>query len=337
MYTIQQQAHLFESIIAEIFEKANYKVTGEAKHGTYVFDLLVQKDELTYAVEIKYINREFISSLAFIERSMQRFVEASFENEYKPVLVISENISKRVREEYKQRKKFEKLLIIDVANLLYITREDQKMRDKLVALLPRVVDEIEPEKPESININCTDKNDPYDDIVKELNICPVGKKYSTQFEKACESALKYVFKDDLALWLCQKTSNNSLYRFDLLCKIKDGSKKGFWDIAERYFRSKYILFEFKNYGGRITQNEIYTTEKYLYLKALRSISIIISAKGADRNARIAAKGVFRESGKLILLLDKDELIKMCEMKKKQDDPTNYLQDKLDSILVELEK
>ena len=53
-----------------------------------------------------------------------------------------------------------------------------------------------------------------------------------------------------------------------------------------------MIFEFKNYSEKITQKEIYTTERYLYAKALRSVAIIVSANGYEENAYWAAKGSF---------------------------------------------
>lgn len=139
------------------------------------------------------------------------------------------------------------------------------------------------------------------------------------------------------MWSEQQKSNNDLYRFDLLCRIKDENQKTFWSILERYFRSKYVIFEFKNYKEPITQKEVYTTEKYLYAKALRSVGIIIAAHGYDEHAYWAAKGCLRENGKLIILLDTEDLIKMNKMKLDLEDPSTYLLDKLDEILSELEK
>ena len=98
-----------------------------------------------------------------------------------------------------------------------------------------------------------------------------------------------------------------------------------------------MVFEFKNYNNPITQKEIYTTEKYLYSKALRSVGIVISAHGYDENAFWAAKGCLRENGKLIMLLETEDLIEMNKMKIDQEDPSNYLLDKLDEFLLELEK
>lgn len=149
--------------------------------------------------------------------------------------------------------------------------------------------------------------------------------------------MKNAFSDDLALWREQQKSNKDLYRFDLLCRIKDGNQKTFWSILERYFNSKYVIFEFKNYSEKITQKEIYTTERYLYAKALRSVAIIVSANGYEENAYWAAKGSLRENGKLIMLFDTKDLIAMNKMKIEQEDPANYLLDRLDDLLLNLEK
>ena len=158
-----------------------------------------------------------------------------------------------------------------------------------------------------------------------------------KYEVICRKLLENIFSEDLTLWKEQEKSNKKLYRFDLLCRIKDGNQKTFWSIIEKYFKSKYVIFEFKNYGEPVTQKEIYTTEKYLYAKALRRVEIIISQNGYDENATWAAKGCLRENGKLLVLLTTDDLIKMNNMKENQDDPAEFLLEKLDNILMELEK
>lgn len=149
--------------------------------------------------------------------------------------------------------------------------------------------------------------------------------------------MKELFIDDLSVWQEQKKSNDDLYRFDLICKIKDEKINSFWKFIEDFFNSKYIIFEFKNYSDFITQKEIYTTEKYLYAKALRGVAIILSCNGGDKNAEKAIKGILRENGKLIISLSNEDIIFMLENKLKNEDAADYLYDKLDMMLMELEK
>ena len=67
------------------------------------------------------------------------------------------------------------------------------------------------------------------------------------------------------------------------------------------------------------------------------MGIIISQSGYNENAIWAAKGCLRENGKLLVLLTTDDLIEMSIIKENQEDPAEYLLQKLDNILMELEK
>lgn len=170
------------------------------------------------------------------------------------------------------------------------------------------------------------------------------KKYTTwkrifkEYEKICTEILKNILGEYLGLWAVQEHSNEELYCFDLCCKIKNGVDQDFFNTIQNYFNTKYIVFEFKNYKEKITQREIYTTEKYLYKKALRSVAIIVSREGASRNALLAAKGCLRENGKLILCLSDKDLNELIHIKEKGEQPTaEFFEAMLDDILIHLEK
>ena len=175
-------------------------------------------------------------------------------------------------------------------------------------------------------------------LKKDIETWKGGKQTnSAAYEKLCTRTLMRLFADDLTLWREQAKSNSDLFRFDLICKIKRDNHKDFWEMAERYFNSKYIIFEFKNYSGKVTQKEVYTTVRYLYTKAMRGIAIIISPNGMDENAGKAIRGILRDEGKLILSLTNEELVRMLQMKEDGEDPADFLSDKLDELLIDLEK
>ena len=98
-----------------------------------------------------------------------------------------------------------------------------------------------------------------------MELCQAGKDDFSNYEKLCIKLLKNIFADDLALWKEQQKSNNDLYRFDLLCRIKDGNEKSFWTILERYLNLKIILslLHKKKY---IQQKNIYIRKHYGVLR-----------------------------------------------------------------------
>lgn len=318
----------FEECVAKILSEAGYStllnVVSEKNRGE--IDIVAEKNGNKYCIEVKFTH--------ISENTILQTLANANTNSMLPVLVTSQIIEEKKRKEYQN--KYSDLILIDVSNLLYAVKNNDELRNELIATLPYTVEKIEPcEGP--IDINILRHDDFSESLIKEMELCQEGHPMAREYEILCHKLLENIFSTDLALWKEQQKSNSELYRFDLLCRIKDGNQKTFWSILENYFNSKYVIFEFKNYNDKVTQKEIYTTEKYLYAKALRCVAIMIAANGYDDNARWAAKGCLRENGKLIILLETSDLIEMNRLKDKQDDPANYLLDKLDSLLLELEK
>lgn len=318
----------FEKWVAELFLKAEYSVEQNVRLEALRkdVDIIAEKEGIKYCVEIKfsYVTERAVSQICSIAEEINMI----------PILVTAHRVDEEKLNKYKPA--HSSLIVIDIQNLLYAVKDFPKMRNELVSILSYSVENIEPKRG-FISIDALQHDSHTESLIKEMEACIAGNSYFRKYEELCTELLRNIFSDDLALWRAQEKSNNDLYRFDLLCRIKDGNQKSFWAILERYFNSKYIIFEFKNYSAEITQKEIYTTERYLYAKALRSVAIIISANGYNLNAYWASKGCLRENGKLILLLNSDDLIEMNRLKLDNEDPSEYLLNKLDEILLELEK
>lgn len=320
---------LFEECVANIFCLCGYSVernvlTEKAKGD---IDIVAEKEGVTFYVEVKYVPVN-----DRVAMQINRKAELCGTT---PVLVTAYPINDAIR--LRHTEKYPNLVLLDIANLLFAVEDDVQLRNQLISALPYSVESIEP-KQGFLQSDTIMHSDNYtESLIGEMRLCMPRKPMASRFEEVCKLLLENIFSEDLALWKVQQKSNKDLYRFDLLCRIKEGNQKTFWSILEKFFNSKYIVFEFKSYTDKVTQKEIYTTEKYLYAKALRSVGIIIAANGYDENAYWAAKGSLRENGKLIMLLDTEDLIKMNQMKIEQDDPADYLLSKLDDLLLELEK
>lgn len=172
-------------------------------------------------------------------------------------------------------------------------------------------------------------------IATRLKKIPAGRESAQAYESTCIEALKYLFKTDLAAWKEQPTTDEGLHRFDLIARVT--SDHEFWLTLQNHFRAKYIVFEFKNLEDKITQREIYSTEKYLYLPAMRPVAIIISREGGSKNALAAARGALREHGKIIINLSTNEI---CEMLIKKDEgsvPSDQMTTILDDMLMHIER
>jgi hypothetical protein len=155
----------------------------------------------------------------------------------------------------------------------------------------------------------------------------------SEFEDRCKRAILFLFGDEFGYWAEQTTSSDGLHRRDFIVRLRP--KHDFWISLAHDFRSRYVIFEFKNYKARISQGQIYSTEKYLYTAALRSIAIIIARNGADENAFRAAEGALREAGKLIVIISLDDLCQMLKARDRAEDAEAILYGLIDQILTGL--
>lgn len=332
-------------LIRDIFTHYGMETEADTAEG---YDFSAADDKYDYVVAVKMPKNPTVGILQ-LEPIIRDLIRAAEREEKTPILVIGAVM----RKQRKALKRYEDLVLIDIQNLLYMVqnRHDQKLQ--LLSALEYSVDLLLPEKPDLAvvaPIFLTSPDEPgFDDsdelrarnrldgLITLLSDWDRASTASTDYEDVCCNVLKRLFADDLALWQAQKKSNDGLFRFDLICKIKNGNDKEFWRMAERYFGSKYIVFEFKNYSGMVGQREIFTTVKYLYSKALRGVAIIISTNGTDDHGDRAIRGILRDEGKLILSLSNQDLVQMLKMKRRNDDPAEYLSEKLDALLIDLEK
>lgn len=327
----------FESIVYKIFESQGFTMKIPSQHKDNGYDLEADKGNEHYVIEIKLWDTMSVSNRVLVNTTEQLMNVANKEKKV-PILIIANPISERVR---KYLAEFKEIIVMDIANLLFMAKGDTELENLLIANLEYSIGNLKPSCPPSaismcdLNTNIDSKE--INQLMKRIEEWDTQKEDSIDYEKLCFEALKMLFSDDLALWNEQKYSNDGLFRFDLICKIKNGNEKEFWKMAEEYFKSKYIVFEFKNYNGQITQKEIFTTEKYLYAKALRGVAIIISSNGADKHAEKVIRSVLREEGKLIISLSNLDVLEMLKKKVDNEEPSDYLSKKLDELLIELEK
>ncbi len=85
-----------------------------------------------------------------------------------------------------------------------------------------------------------------------------------------------------------------------------------------------MVFELKNYTGKIGQNQVYSTEKYLFKGAFRSVAIIFSRLEPNDNAVEASRGAMRDGEKLLIHVSDTDICKMLELRDDDDDPADYL-------------
>lgn len=347
VYRYPLRGYQFEYIVEKIFKE--YGCLTKMSNGNENYDILAEKEELKFYIEAKAVRQRVISASVIAKVLISASIlEDTYNSKY--ILVVANELSSQAWEVLEHKKE---ILVVDIRNLLYIVQYDEVLKSQLLSILEYSTEDIEPKEPiellklvemkhQNKSKSVADDGKPTDNeiienLIEEIQGWEPKSRKSSEYEKLCIKVLNILFASDLALWSEQQKSNEDLYRFDLICKIKDDLQEAFWKFIEEYFRSKYIIFEFKNYSDMITQKEIYTTDKYLYAKALRCVAIIVSCYGEDKNAKKAIKGTLRENGKLIISISNKDLIELLSVKLQGCSPADYLYNRLDTMLIELDK
>jgi len=340
----------FEELVKAIFINCGFIIGDQnkefkAKDGsTLELDFSITENKKRYAVEVKFYRSNVPSHyyIRAIQVLKRRIVELGFDY---GVLVTSSTM----KESLKQEVESSGIVVIDQFDLIDMASDSIELSEKLGSMLSErkakrsssniqsqsATAKIKNVQPPSSNQPLLFLNQPpkQKDYCKELSAIKPGRPEFSKYEKKCVEILKYLFDSHLTGWKTQQGTGDKLNRFDLVTRVR--SESDFWKFLCRELGSRYIIFEFKNYKDPIEQGEILTTEKYLHKTSLRTVAFMISRKGCSENATKFAQGAMREHGKLIIVLEDDELCKMLKMKGEGDDPSEYLFDKVDEFLMSL--
>ena len=343
----------FENIVRSTFKINGYNIINKVFNSEQAseFDFTINKNDLSAFVEIKLYESK-IAKPDILKIACANLLDIENRNKYGLILVVSNFIPKDLKKEFVSEYG---VRIYDLQDLLILSKKDTELYFSLQSFLSEAlnftVSDFESFENEKAN-NSTKieilvpKSTPKKKIetkkannfCAELNAIDPGKEDFKKYENKCIEILKYLFQPsgELSLWKEQLQSEDGLHRKDLLCRFNK-TNKTYWNDIYLDFHSRYVVFEFKNYTDPITQKEVYTTEKYLYVKALHSIAIIISPKGGSDNAYKAAKGALKEAGKLILLLDNKDMCEMLKLKESAEDPAILISQRIDEMLITMNR
>jgi hypothetical protein len=345
----------FEKLIEQIFTAFNYNVETIRFGRDWGADLIIIDNKIKSYCEVKFYRSKNTPNSTIKAASEQLAYYLKQKKDGSGLLIVSSYVNEKLKDEIKESLN---IVVWDRSDLYNLLQSDSPKSnllsdfEKLLIEAKQGVDtddvfqdvEKRDKAPETyfqelnylLNFSIARQPRKRGELLcKEINKIKEGKDGWRDFELKCEEILKYLFSDDLSIWNRQATTDDELSRFDLICRIT--SNDDFWKTIVQSFHSRYILFEFKNYSKQIGQNQVYTTERYLFTKALRSVSFIIARNGANEQAITASKGALREHGKLILMLDRKDLCKMLEIKDNGGIPNDYLSQLLDEYLISLSR
>ena len=332
-------------------------------------DLLAQKQGQTYVFEVKYY-RNLHNTQQIIDNALQQMMRCKLRmtigNEkeaFRFIMILLCKIDTELKKEIYQQYH---MIVWDICNLIYLCEDSKELYDVLQSIMPYSIVDLRAEQTIDAQIadgifeekggkptktsekrriaDIAEHSSPDNEDVslvqqyrKKLEQCKTGKakKAAQVYEQICTDIIRYLFETEFFRMSAQHQTDDQMFRMDLLCSLKGTTE--FWKFLMTFYHTKFVVFEYKNYKEQISQNLIYITEKYLFPVALRNVAFIISRKGFDQNAQAAALGCLRESGKLVVDLKDEDLLQMVDMKENGEEPSDYLLEKVEALLMSVSK
>ncbi|MDE5617642.1 MAG: hypothetical protein K2I36_02225, partial [Ureaplasma sp.] len=207
------------------------------------------------------------------------------------------------------------LHIITLENLLFLCQNNENLKMELLSCLDFSTEFVVPTQLDHSVLCLLDgakkqlknKEEPIQyHFFNELESISTGKRAFAKYESFCQKFISTIFQNNIDAPKSQLRNNKELFRFDIIAALKS-EPESFWRFIYDKFNSYFILFECKNFSEKIGQEQIYITEKYLFDKALRNVAIILTRVGANDHAHLAVHDILKEHGKLILILEDQDL------------------------------
>lgn len=333
-----------ENYCRQLLEKTGFKIQ-EILADDMWGDIKAIKSGQECLIEIKTYKSPQIS-LENLNRVVKQAIEfqEKFLQESKIVYLfmfceVKDSVKKKIYEE-------NHIVTIDIANFLYLSKADERLHKELVELIPFSIDSIEEHdvideekllRCPGLPVTRDEEENICNKYIEELEKCALGRASGEdkEYERICSKIVKELFAADFAEIKEQFTTYEGLFRMDMICAIKLNSKDTFWGFLKQFYQTNFVVFEFKNYTETVSQNLICTTEKYLSATALRKVAFIISRKGFDNNSRKIALRSLKDHGNLIISLIDEDLIRMLTIKNDGREPSSYLMDKVNTLLMEV--
>lgn len=309
----------FEDWISDLFRKLGFQVRMDAQFGEGEVDLLIQRDGVRRPVEISSARSAVMAKVRH-DGERLRALRALNPEAGVPIVATLGQMTAEARAWAEQQYEIE---VWDFDRLRELAAPSVELLNRLDTI--GGAGQAQPGSvPDRTNLELRDR------LARHIE---TNEMTPSDFEDLCLKVFVHLFDPILYGFEKQASTSDGGNRYDFICRIQPGNS--FWDGLRADFRTKAILFECKNYSNPITADQVYSTERYLFAGALRTVCFLISRLPPAESAIRAAQGSMREAGKLVLLLSNADLIEMLKLRTQLGAPEDYLDKKIWDFIVSL--
>lgn len=168
--------------------------------------------------------------------------------------------------------------------------------------------------------------DEYEKAVQDLKRCLPGASEWGKYQKLIGRVLELLFCPPLGRPLVQNSDAAAANRRDYI--MENTTYLSNWRyLRERYF-ADYIVMDAKNSAKCITKEDVLQMAHYLKKMGTGLFGIICARKGTGKAAKDSLRDAWIHEGKMIVVLDDNDIEQMLLDKRTGEDPTRILMQKI---------
>jgi hypothetical protein len=166
-------------------------------------------------------------------------------------------------------------------------------------------------------------------LLGRLDQVKAGKEDWSAYQTLCGDLLEFLLCPPLSSPIRERSNSSEANRRDIV--LPNYATAGFWEYMRTYYSAHYVVVDAKNYGGSVPKNSVLQVANYLSSHGSGLFAIISCRSAGDRSAEITRREQWAVNGKMILIINDDDLRQMVSNKTSGADPSDVLRQKLEDF------
>lgn len=167
-------------------------------------------------------------------------------------------------------------------------------------------------------------------LLSKLKNCSSGQNSWLLYQNICGEILSYCLVPPLSEMVEQSKTKDNVHVRDIVFNIPH-DLGGFW-TSFMYRFGWALIFECKNYGSYLKQNQLIISSKYLGAEKMSTLGIIITRKGLSKNAQKVQDNLWRIHKTMLLCFNDSDMENLLKLKENDDEPWKVIDNSIRKFL-----
>ncbi|WP_285030654.1 hypothetical protein [Mycolicibacterium sp. lyk4-40-TYG-92] len=166
-------------------------------------------------------------------------------------------------------------------------------------------------------------------LLAKLRLIPPGKPDWALYQSTTRDLLAVLWCPPLESPLSEHANVSGVNRRDII--LPNYADSGMWRYLRDRYAADYVVVDTKNYVGRVKKAAVLQMANYLGARGTGLLGIIVCRNAADNSAEVTRREQWFQYGKLIVILNDNDLEQMVLSVASDDGPAVVVRQKIEDF------